>query len=391
LSRLHLNSNLLSGWVPKSIINLTALEDVDITGNTGLCASRTEAFEQWADGVEQRAHVVDWYSFSWTWCGPVSVPVTADGAVDFEGTGVRLHLADVSGSGDVTVESMNAAPADLGGLDPETLNAFRLVIDVTDDLTFDSNTEIRVDVAWLDPDADPYTMVLYRRPDAGTGPFSALDTEYHSDTNELVATTDEFSEFVVVNETDPIPVELAQFTATLDAGRVQLRWTTASETNNAGFEVEREIASGAFEGLGFVDGVGTTSETQDYRFTDRALPFTAETLRYRLRQVDHDGTTAYSAVVEVQRAAPTQLELQTPFPNPAYGVATIRYALPDPAPARLEVYDLLGRPVRSWASPEEAAGRNEYRLDTRRLSAGTYFVRLVAGRDVRTTRLVIVR
>ncbi|NBB72984.1 MAG: hypothetical protein GVY35_04815, partial [Bacteroidetes bacterium] len=84
----------------------------------------------------------------------------------------------------------------------------------------------------------------------------------------------------------------------------------------------------AWERLGFVDGAGTTTEAQTYRFTDRDLPYAAPGAVYRLRQVDTDGTETLSEAVEITRAAPTELQLQAPYPNPARSRATVRFTIP---------------------------------------------------------------
>ena len=142
--------------------------------------------------------------------------------------------------------------------------------------------------------------------------------------------------YAVRSEETKLPVELVAFTAQRDGDAIRLTWTTASETNNAGSEVQRSV-EGRWTPLGFVEGVGTTTEAQTYRFTDRDLPYAATGATYRLRQVDTDGTETLSETVEITRAAPTQLALHGNFPNPFRGQTTIRYELPQAGPVRLTV------------------------------------------------------
>jgi hypothetical protein len=121
---------------------------------------------------------------------------------------------------------------------------------------------------------------------------------------------------------------------------------------------------------------------------------------YRLRQVDTDGTETLSEAVEITRAAPTELQLQAPYPNPARSRATVRFTIPEGAGAhaasrpdrgvRLVLYDLLGRQVQTMNAPPEP-GRHALRLDTSRLASGVYFVRLEAGHETRTRKLTVVR
>jgi len=186
-----------------------------------------------------------------------------------------------------------------------------------------------------------------------------------------------------------LPVELASFTATTVGDAVSLTWETATETNNAGFDLQRSTDSETFATVASKPGAGTTTEAQTYRFTDRDLPFSGE-LFYRLRQVDLDGTETLSDVVSVQ-ITPTRLELLPSAPNPFAQAARLRYRLPDPARVRLEVFDLLGRRVATLVDGEKEAGPHEVQLDGSRLAAGTYFVRLTAGAETQTQQIQLVR
>jgi endonuclease YncB( thermonuclease family) len=186
-----------------------------------------------------------------------------------------------------------------------------------------------------------------------------------------------------------IPVELTAFTASTSGESVDLRWSTASETNNAGFDVERSTDGETFTTIGFESGVGTTEEAQSYRFVDRDAPFST-TLFYRLRQVDTDGTFEYSPVVEVQ-VTPSAVALLPVAPNPVSASARLRYELPEATVVRLQVFDLLGRRVATLADGEKPAGRHEVTWTGSRLAPGTYFVRLQAGSTAQTQMLRLVR
>ena len=104
-----------------------------------------------------------------------------------------------------------------------------------------------------------------------------------------------------------VPVELTSFTARADYGVVELQWITATETNNQGFEIERarlrssNYVEASWERIGFVEGKGTTTEIQSYSFTDKPEP---GKYKYRLKQIDYDGTFAYSPEVEAEVKAP---------------------------------------------------------------------------------------
>ena len=201
----------------------------------------------------------------------------------------------------------------------------------------------------------------------------------------------ETSEFAVIGPANVLPVELSAFTAALEGDEAVLVWTTTSEENNAGFDVERSLDGGAFERLGFVEGAGTTETARQYRFTDRALPFDADVAAYRLRQIDTDGTVAVSDEVRVRRSAPDALIFHSPFPNPARDGATVRYEMPNAGPVRLALYNVLGQQVWGVSDEETRAGRIEHRIPTTNLASGLYFLRLETAQGTQTQRLSVVR
>jgi len=188
-----------------------------------------------------------------------------------------------------------------------------------------------------------------------------------------------------------LPVELGSFKASQDGEQVQLTWATVSESGNAGFEVERQAgATDSFERIGYVEGAGTTAEAQTYSFRDADLPYAADSLVYRLRQVDVDGTDVITDEIALVRGGIDGLELLGTFPNPARSTATIRLAVPKGTDdARLVLYDVLGRTVQTIAV--DHAGRQTMTLDTGSLASGIYFLRLTGGGQTRTEKVTVVR
>jgi len=190
-----------------------------------------------------------------------------------------------------------------------------------------------------------------------------------------------------------IPVELTRFEAQTEEERVRLTWQTASEQSNAGFYVQRSAGTdGRWKRLGFVESKasgGTTAEPKRYRFRDTKRPYTADTLAYRLRQIDTDGTAHLSEAVTVALGAPVEAKLKPPFPNPASRRATLRFSVPEPTTVRVAVYDLLGRRVTTVAEGAHEAGRHEAALPVASLSPGLYFVRLRAAGITQTRKLTV--
>ncbi len=188
-----------------------------------------------------------------------------------------------------------------------------------------------------------------------------------------------------------LPVSLTRFSALADSQTVHLSWETASETNNAGFDIERSTDGRVFLPIGHVAGSGTTLDPRAYRFIDREAPAGALTLWYRLRQIDFDGAFAYSDIVEVDRLAPAAYSLHENYPNPFNPTTRIAYDLPVAGPARLAVYDLLGREVRILVDAPQPAGRHEVSFDAGDLPGGVYLYRLVAGGRSYTRSFILVK
>lgn len=330
----------------------------------------------------------------------VSQVVNSDGMVNFGATGAAINFSGVSGVDLVTVSRFDNAPTGTEGISEPNVSNARFVITASSNLVFDSSTEVRLDTGVFDGITDPSAVTIYKRPAEEGGTFSALttnvdDNETPGDISDdvIVAPTGAFSEFVLASSSNPLPVELTSFEAQVSDGDVHLSWHTASETDNAGFEVERRNRGqeGTWETVNYVEGHGTTNQIQRYRFADASVPYEAETLTYRLKQIDTDGTFTYSADVEVELGVPERLALHGNFPNPFRAQTTIRYELPSASDIRIEVYNALGRHVAVLATGRKGAGRHALVFNASNLPSGTYFVWLRSKGQVQTQRMTIVR
>jgi hypothetical protein len=191
----------------------------------------------------------------------------------------------------------------------------------------------------------------------------------------------------------PLPVELAGFSASLRENTSVLSWQTLSEENNAGFEVQRTpTGTSEWSTIDFVESQapsGTSTEPQSYRFRDAPLPYAADTLRYRLHQIDLDGSATTTAPITVVRR-PGELELKPPFPNPVQEQARVRFAVPGRQKAALRLYDTLGRTVRTLTEGP-VNGHQEIQVDLSGVPSGTYFLRLQAGDQTEMQQMTVVR
>jgi hypothetical protein len=190
---------------------------------------------------------------------------------------------------------------------------------------------------------------------------------------------------------DALPVELAAFTASLDGQTALLKWKTASETNNAGFEVRhRAPDADTFGTVTFVEGAGTTDQPRSYRA--RAEDLNPGTHRFRLRQIDTDGSAHTTDPVRVRVEVKRALALQPPAPNPTQRSARLAFTTKQDGPATVALYNVLGQRVRTlYDRPARAGREHEVEVSTDGLSSGTYFVRLRAPSGTTTRRVVVVQ
>ncbi|GJQ64090.1 MAG: hypothetical protein SCALA702_31430 [Melioribacteraceae bacterium] len=202
--------------------------------------------------------------------------------------------------------------------------------------------------------------------------------------------TGEQAPIVVIDKDGMLPVELSSFTASIKDGYVNLDWETATEINNLGFEVERKAEGSEFKTIGFVDGHGTTTEAQNYSFVDENRTFGQYT--YRLKQVDQDGQYTYSNELEVDFSVPVEFNLTQNYPNPFNPTTTIQFGIPEDASVSLRVYNMLGEEVAVLLNNELlSAGTHTAQFNASALSSGTYVYSLVAGNNVVSKKMTVLK
>jgi photosystem II stability/assembly factor-like uncharacterized protein len=191
-----------------------------------------------------------------------------------------------------------------------------------------------------------------------------------------------------------IPVELTSLTANVDENIVNLFWTTGTETNNRGFEIERQAgikqyAVNNWDKIGFVEGKGTTTETQFYSFIDQGL--TPGSYLYRLKQIDFDGIYEYSDAIELEVLPPDNLILNQNYPNPFNPETVISWQLPLAGKVTLIIYDVLGKKVAMLIDEDQQSGRYEINFDAEGLPNGIYLCRLRTGIGEKVIKLLLLK
>jgi len=186
-----------------------------------------------------------------------------------------------------------------------------------------------------------------------------------------------------------VPVELSSFTASTKGVDVELIWTTATEINNQGFEIERKIVGGSFKMVGYVAGYGTTSEPKAYSFEDSKLETGNYT--YRLKQIDLDGTFIYSKEINVELEIPLEFALEQNYPNPFNPSTIIKYSTAEDGFVKLSVYNLLGEEVASLVNENQKAGRYEVTFNAANYSSGIYLYRLETSNYSSIKKMLLVK
>jgi len=178
----------------------------------------------------------------------------------------------------------------------------------------------------------------------------------------------------------PLPIELLSFTGKKADKTVKLHWSTATERQNAWFEVERAEDGIAFSAIGKVKGAGDSQSTLDYELLDAAPK--PGTNYYRLKQTDFDGQFTYSPVVTVQFDGPGGFRL---FPIPVKDQLSLQLDEPDAFESQWMVYNALGQLVLSGILPEEQSSLD---LNVSDLAPGMYWLQRTSGR-ARSSRMFV--
>jgi hypothetical protein len=167
-----------------------------------------------------------------------------------------------------------------------------------------------------------------------------------------------------------IPVELTSFSANVAGSSIVLNWLTATEFNNSGFQVERSVDNKSFTQVAFVPGYGTTTEPKSYSYTDNSV--VSGVYYYRLKQIDLDGSYAYSDVVEADIGLPLEFALDQNYPNPFNPSTSIQFSIPVDAKVKISVYNILGKKVSEIVSTSYSAGTHRLDYNASSLTSGIY-------------------
>ena len=222
-------------------------------------------------------------------------------------------------------------------------------------------------------------------PGSGKGESGPAIADIDGDTNNDVVVGDIAGDYTLIDSNGPLPVELTSFNVIRNGSDITLTWTTASETNNAGFEVQQRL-TGRYQTVGWVQGAGTTESAQSYSYTISGTRPGRHA--FRLKQVDFDGAVAFSRESSISVALNESHFMTEVYPNPFNPQATFSLTIARDQQVSVAIYDLQGRMISLLHSGEMRAQQPyQFQLDGSGWTSGKYLVRAV-GESFETSRLV---
>lgn len=232
------------------------------------------------------------------------------------------------------------------------------------------------------------TLVLFKSSDGGAT-WTAIDASFITNTNPRSVTfaVTGFSDFTISNGETPLPVELDGFNAQVAGRSVVISWSTRTETNNFGFEVERSTDRMNWEMVHFVPGHGTTTDPQRYSVT---VNMKQEKVWFRLKQIDMDGSWTYSPLVEVIEN-PSEILTARAYPNPFNPTTNLEINLPNDGEVIISIFNTLGQLIREINLDNQRAGLLVVPFKADQLASGLYHYRVVSRRQSVTGTLLLVR
>jgi len=194
----------------------------------------------------------------------------------------------------------------------------------------------------------------------------------------------------------PMPITLSSLNSTVIGRNININWTTSSEQNNSGFEVQRALVDrngviGNYSKVTFVNGSGTTYEQKSYSYTDCNL--NTGKYKYKLKQIDYNGNFEFfnlNGVVEI--GVPNKFDVSQNYPNPFNPTTKINFDLPTDSKVTLVIYDISGREVANLLNNEfRAAGYQTVEFNASKFASGVYFYSFSTETFRMTKRMMLIK
>lgn len=311
----------------------------------------------------------------------------------------KLNMSDgFDNPVDVVVSEVTAEPNSWpAGYSSSVGNKYFVIELFGDPGTFSVDLTLNFGAGVLDElvNANPHSMKLYKRSSTSSGGWTDLGGASSADYETGLVTwtgITSFSQFLPVLDVSSLPVELSAFAISHTNGKINLNWSTTTETNNAGWEIEQRVTTGqqkgSFKSIGFVAGKGTTTEAQSYSYAVSSVK--ANLVEFRLKQIDTDGKTSYSRILSLDMK-PEVFELSQNYPNPFNPTTTIQYSVATETKVFLTIYNALGQKIKTLVQESQPAGFYSVQLNASDLSSGVYFYVLEAGSFKSVKKLTLLK
>lgn len=187
-------------------------------------------------------------------------------------------------------------------------------------------------------------------------------------------------------DTTYTPVELLNFSVLNKNDDVEIMWSTASETNNLGFEIEAGYDNTNFRKIGFIKGNGTSSEINKYSFRIRN---NSSFEHIRLKQINYDGTFSYSKILDIIRVITT--DLCQNYPNPFNSTTTFNYSIQESEHVQLVIYDILGNKINTIIDEIQSPGKYKIIFNRNNLASGVYFYKITTKNYSKTNKMILLK
>lgn len=189
---------------------------------------------------------------------------------------------------------------------------------------------------------------------------------------------------------NPLPVELSSFEGEIIDNIVKLNWRTETEVRNYGFDIEKSLDGIEFNKIGFVEGNGNSNSPKHYSFSDPVNSQSGK-IFYRLKQIDNEGSFAYSKIVTIYVGVPQTFELFQNYPNPFNPTTKISFQLPQQSKVVLKVFNTIGEEVAELLNEDKEAGYYEVNFNAKNLASGVYIYVLSSEKFLTSKKMLLIK
>lgn len=271
--------------------------------------------------------------------------------------------------------SANALPSPGQGYIISNVSPGTKIIRMRLQTTSKAFSELFFRLRWRNGPTNPYTKI-----------YSYIGENYTEITNP--------SNHLIDSLDHPLPVELNSFVHAVIKNDVKLVWTTNSELNNRGFDIERKFDNENWENRGFVNGSGNSNQIVIYNFNDNDL--SPGTYNYRLKQSDFNGNFYYYYLKsDVEISLPSEYFVSQNYPNPFNPETNVDFSLPADNLVVIKLYDMSGKVVKEILNENKPAGYHTLKINSFGLSSGVYFYRFSAVNSLNffgfTGKMIVVK